>query len=50
MTETIKKEFYRLSELVTPEQTVQLLVNVFGAENVRDFLVEEAEKKGEEND
>ena len=50
MSETIRKEFYRLSQLVTSEQTVLLLVNVFGAEAVKDFLLEEAEKKGEENE
>jgi len=50
MSKTIRKEFDKLSKLVTSEQTVLLLVNVFGAEAVKDFLLEEAEKKGEEND
>jgi len=50
MSETIRKEFYRLSKLVTSEQVVLLLANVFGAEAVKDFLIEEAEKKGEENE
>ena len=50
MNETIRKEFDKLSKLVTSEQTVLLLVNVFGAEAVKDFLIEEAEKKGEENE
>ena len=44
------RKFDKLSQLVTSEQTVILLVNVFGAEAVKDFLLEEAEKKGEEND
>ena len=48
--ETIRKEFDKLSRLVTPEQVILLLVNVFGAEAVKDFLLEEAEKKGEENE
>ena len=50
MNETIRKEFDKLSKLVTSEHTVLLLVNVFGAEAVKDFLLEEAEKKGEENE
>ena len=50
MSETIRKEFDKLSKLVTSEQTVLLLVNVFGAEAVTDFLLEKAEKKGEENE
>ena len=50
MNETIRKEFYRLSELVSTEQVVQLLVNVFGAENVKDFLLEEVKRKREETE
>ena len=43
--ETIRKEFDKLSRLVTPEQVILLLVNVFGAEAVSEFLLEEVEKK-----
>ena len=43
--ETIRKEFDKLSRLVTPEQVMLLLVNVFGAEAVSEFLLEEVEKK-----
>ena len=45
MSKTIRKEFDKLSKLVTSEQTVLLLVNVFGAEAVKDFLLEEAENE-----
>ena len=41
--ETIRKEFDKLSRLVTPEQVILLLVNVYGAENVNEFLLEEVE-------
>ena len=48
MKETIRKEFYRLSNILSTEQLVLELIGVFGAESVAEFLKEEAEKKKNE--